>query len=164
MSTAEIYTQFAAYEARGVSPTYERLALAVAGDDRVLALLDRLPAARRQPNLLFGVVRLLGGPVHDPTRFHQFTVENWPAVEADLRTRVTQTNEAGRCAVLLPVAGLYPSLHLNLADCYRKLGDLPRARDHLHRARAGIGALGEDAYGQLIRSGLDRLTEQLSSR
>jgi Uncharacterized protein conserved in bacteria (DUF2332) len=108
VTTADIYTQFAAYEARGVSPTYERLALAVAGDDRVLALLDTLPAARRQPNLLFGVVRLLGGPVHDPTRFHQFTVEHWSAVEADLLTRVTQTNEAGRCAVLLPVLAALP--------------------------------------------------------
>jgi hypothetical protein len=65
--------------------------------------------------------------------------------------------------VTLPVAGLYPSLHLNLSDCYRKLGDLDRAREHLRRARAGIGALADDDYGRLIRAGLDRLTEQLSA-
>jgi hypothetical protein len=64
--------------------------------------------------------------------------------------------------VPLPVAGLYPSLHPNLAECYRKLGDLGRAREHLQRARAGIGALGDDEYGQLIRGGLDRLAQQLT--
>jgi hypothetical protein len=63
--------------------------------------------------------------------------------------------------VTLPVAGLYPSLHLNLSECYRKLGDLGRAREHLQQARAGIGALGDDEYGQLIRGGLERLAEQL---
>jgi tetratricopeptide (TPR) repeat protein len=70
-----------------------------------------------------------------------------------------RTAEAG---VVLPVAGLYPSLHLNLADCHRRLGDLEQAREHLRQARAGIGALGDDEYGQLIRAGLDRLTQQLS--
>ncbi|WP_182884593.1 tetratricopeptide repeat protein [Microbispora sp. H10885] len=63
--------------------------------------------------------------------------------------------------VPLSVAGLYPSLHLNLAECYRKLGDLDRAREHLRQARAEIGALGDDGYGRLIRGGLERLAEQL---
>jgi len=67
----------------------------------------------------------------------------------------------GRAGVALPVAGLYPSLHLNLGECYRKLGDLGRAGEHLESARAGMGALGDDEYGRLIRSGLDRLTRQL---
>jgi hypothetical protein len=67
-----------------------------------------------------------------------------------------------QAGVTLPVAGLYPSLHLNLSDCYRKLGDLGRAREHLQQAQAGIGALGDDEYGQLIKSGLDRLAQQLA--
>jgi len=54
------------------------------------------------------VVRLLGGPVDDPAAFHDFTVANWPAIEAELRTRATQTNEAGRCALLLPVLASLP--------------------------------------------------------
>jgi hypothetical protein len=66
-----------------------------------------------------------------------------------------------QAGVPLSVAGLYPSLHLNVSDCYRKLGDLSRAREHLQRARAEIGALGDDEYGQLIRGGLERLAEQL---
>lgn len=76
---------------------------------------------------------------------------------ADLLTdaRVAQAG------VTLPVAGLYPSLHLNLSECYRKLGDLDRAREHLQQAQATIGALGDDEYGQLIRAGLERLLELL---
>ncbi|GAB3430680.1 hypothetical protein [Flindersiella endophytica] len=66
--------------------------------------------------------------------------------------------EAG---VTLSVAGLYPSLHLNVSECYRKLGDLGRAREHLRQAQATIGALGDDEYGQLIKDGLKRQIEQL---
>ncbi|GIH80552.1 tetratricopeptide repeat protein [Planobispora longispora] len=66
--------------------------------------------------------------------------------------------EAG---VPLSVAGRYPSLHLNLSECYRRLGDFDRAREHLRQARAGIGALGDDEYGRLIRDGLERLAGQL---
>ena len=108
MTIAKVYMEFAEREARGVSSTYERLSLAVARDDEVLALLGTLPPAKRQPNLLFGVVRLLGGPVDDPAAFHEFTVRNWPAVEVELRIRATQTNEAGRCALLLPVLAALP--------------------------------------------------------
>lgn len=69
-----------------------------------------------------------------------------------------------QAGVPLSVAGLYPSLHLNVGDCYRKLGDLPRAREHLQRARETIGALGDDEYGQLIRTGLDHLAQQLDDQ
>ena len=37
------------------------------------------------------------------------------------------------------------------------------AREHLRAARAGMGALGDDDYGRLIRSGLDRLSDQLTA-
>jgi hypothetical protein len=102
------HAEFAAREARGVSPAYERLSLAVSRDEEVLALLGTLPPAKQQPNLLFGTVRFLGGPVDDPVAFHDFTVANWPTIEAELRTRATQTNEAGRCALLLPVLAALP--------------------------------------------------------
>jgi hypothetical protein len=79
---------------------------------------------------------------------------------ADLLT----DDRVAQAGVTLSVAGLYPSLHLNLAECCRKLGDLSRAREHLRRAQAGIGALGDDEYGQLIKGGLDRLARQLASQ
>jgi Uncharacterized protein conserved in bacteria (DUF2332) len=58
--TAESYRTFSA-EASGRSPQCEELALAVAGDNQLLAFLAGLPAAKRQPNLLFAGARLLLG-------------------------------------------------------------------------------------------------------
>ena len=107
-TTAARYAEFAAREAHEVSPTYERLSSAVSRDDELLALVGSLPPTKQQPNLLFGVVRFLGGPVDDPAAFHDYAVANWPAVEKEMRARATQTNEAGRCAVLLPVLAALP--------------------------------------------------------
>ncbi|RKE12791.1 DUF2332 domain-containing protein [Catellatospora citrea] len=108
MIDASRYTDFALREARGVSPTYERLSLAIAADEQILALLATVPEPKRQPNLLLGVVRLLGGPVDDPAAFRDFTLARWSAIEPELRTRATQTNESGRCALLLPVLSALP--------------------------------------------------------
>jgi hypothetical protein len=44
--------EFAVREARGVSQIYERLSLAIWGDETILALLEAVPAPKRQPNLL----------------------------------------------------------------------------------------------------------------
>ncbi|MFE9956735.1 DUF2332 domain-containing protein [Micromonospora sp. NPDC005299] len=107
MTTADRYVAFAR-EARGVSSAYERLSEAVARDDELLARIDTLPSAKRQPNLLFAVVRLLGGPVTDPAAFRGYALANWAAIEAEMRVRATQTNEPGRCAVLLPVLASLP--------------------------------------------------------
>ncbi|BCY08975.1 hypothetical protein [Actinoplanes sp. L3-i22] len=92
---------------------------------------------------------------------HQELLWDQLALAAAYLLNDERTAQAG---VALPVAGLYPSLHLNLADCYRKLGDLDRAREHLHHAQAGIDALGDDEYGQLIRNGLNTLTQQLTTQ
>jgi hypothetical protein len=91
---------------------------------------------------------------------HQELVWDQRALIAADQLTGDRVAEAG---VVLPVAGLYPSLHLNLSECYRKLGDLGLAREHLEKARDGMGALGDDEYGRLIRSGLDRLTALLAA-
>jgi hypothetical protein len=69
---------------------------------------------------------------------------------------------AARAGATTPVAGFYPSLHLNLAECYRKLGDLDRAREHVSHGRDLLGALADDGYGQQIRDGLAALEQRLS--
>ncbi|MGH3916560.1 MAG: tetratricopeptide repeat protein, partial [Pseudonocardiaceae bacterium] len=61
-----------------------------------------------------------------------------------------------------PVRGFYPSLQLNLGECYRKLGDLDRAREHLQLGRAAVHALEDDGYGRMIKKGLDSLADRLS--
>jgi hypothetical protein len=68
---------------------------------------------------------------------------------------------ATQAGLSLPVAGLHPSLHLNLSECYRKLGDLARAREHLQQAQATICVLPDDEYGRLIRDGLQQVAERL---
>jgi hypothetical protein len=62
-----------------------------------------------------------------------------------------------------PVRAFYPSLHLNLGESYRKVGDLDAAREHLARGRACAGALDDDGYGRMIRAGLDDLAARLDA-
>ena len=100
---AERYRHFAEREARGRSPLYERFALGVAGDPELLELLESLPPAKQQPNLLFAVVLYLGGRQPDFGAFRRFVLEHADQVVAAMLARRTQTNEVGRCALLLPL-------------------------------------------------------------
>ncbi len=102
------YLAFARGQAAGSSPVYERLAYAVAADPGAQRALASVPAAKRQPNLLFGVGRLLGAPVQDPQAFLGWLADHWAQVRAELLARSTQTNEAGRCATLVPALNRLP--------------------------------------------------------
>lgn len=62
----------------------------------------------------------------------------------------------------LTLRSFQPSLHLNLAEDYRKLGDLDRARAHLARAAQSADALPDSGLGAMIRGGIARLTDQLA--
>jgi len=101
-TTSERYRQFAEVETDS-SPRYRDLALGVAEDSTVCRLIDRLPVPRRQVNLVFAAARYRGAPMESYRAFRDWMLVNWPAVEHVARTRTTQTNEAARCAVLLPV-------------------------------------------------------------
>ncbi|MBI0293181.1 hypothetical protein JBE04_01385 [Streptomyces sp. PRKS01-29] len=52
----------------------------------------------------------------------------------------------------------FPSLHLNVAAGYLRLGQEKAARDQLALARAAAGALGDDPYGDGVRAAILRLT------
>jgi len=58
---------------------------------------------------------------------------------------------------------LYPSLHLNLAEDYRKAGDFSAAREHLARATRLAGELPENGYGNTIRRGIAGMAAQLAA-
>jgi hypothetical protein len=107
MPVAERYRRFAE-EARGRSPLYERLALGVAGDRGLLELLDRLPPAKQQPNLLFAAVQYLAGPQPDLDAFRSFVLGHADEVLATMAAHRTQTNEVGRCSLLLPLLAAIP--------------------------------------------------------
>lgn len=116
--TAERYRRFAQVEAAGLSPQYERLALAVADDPRVLDLLAQVDQPQQQPNLLLGAIRLHEVATDDPVAALDWVVAHPDEVLTVLRTRFTQTNEAARCALLLPslaaIAGDRPVALLEL--------------------------------------------------
>ncbi|MBG0856899.1 hypothetical protein I2W78_34880 [Streptomyces spinoverrucosus] len=61
----------------------------------------------------------------------------------------------------LAVRALYPSLHLNLAADYVKLGHADAARTHLRQARGAADALGDDTYGDGVRAAIGRLELRL---
>ncbi|MFI6033741.1 hypothetical protein ACIBBD_06070 [Streptomyces sp. NPDC051315] len=61
----------------------------------------------------------------------------------------------------LEVRALYPSLHLNLAADYVKLGRSEAARTHVRRARRAAGALGDDSYGDGVRAAISRMELRL---
>jgi hypothetical protein len=102
-ATSEVYRIFADVEARGVSPVYFDWAASIAEDPDVLGLIESLPRHKRQPNLVFAAARLKGAPVEPYAGFRSWLLAHWAEVEPVIRERSTQTNEAGRCAVLLPV-------------------------------------------------------------
>ncbi|AUQ73190.1 DUF2332 domain-containing protein [Phaeobacter piscinae] len=100
---AERYVRFAQWEAAGQSPIYERLALHVAHSQNCLGFLSALPADRQQPNLLFAAVRHVAGNISCPEAFDRVIRDRAEEVSTVMRRRTTQTNEPGRCAVLLPL-------------------------------------------------------------
>ena len=78
------------------------------------------------------------------------------AVDGVSDERAQEFNES------LRVRGFMPSLYLSLADDHRRLGNADRAHEFLEKARATSGALGDDAYGDLVRGVLDKVSRALA--
>ncbi|MFB8008243.1 DUF2332 domain-containing protein [Nocardia sp. NPDC056000] len=108
MNTAQRYEFFAEHEARGHSECYERWSREIAYDDEILTLIEQLPTDKRQPNLILGAARYLGAEPSEFTDFKPWLIRHWAAVAETAIARRTQTNEAGRAAVLLPALARIP--------------------------------------------------------
>lgn len=61
----------------------------------------------------------------------------------------------------LAVRAFYPSLHLNLAVDYARLGRPDAARSHLRLARGALASLADDVHGDGVRTALARLEARL---
>lgn len=86
---------------------------------------------------------------------------NWDLRALDASLRCTEA-QAQRHQLSI---GLFkPSLYVNLAEDYFKLGDLAQSREHLTTARELTGHLADDAYGQMILRGIERLAGQLAAQ
>lgn len=60
------------------------------------------------------------------------------------------------------VAGLAPSLHLNLGDGYLRQGRVTEATEQLRQGQAALGVLADDGYGRMVRDGLARLGDRIT--
>jgi hypothetical protein len=95
-------------EARGRSAQYEALAATVAEDQEIITFLRSLPAAKRQPNLLFAAARYLLGQPPVIGSLRALVAGRGAELAAVMRARRTQTNEPARCATLLPALAALP--------------------------------------------------------
>jgi hypothetical protein len=101
-----------------------------------------------------------GEPLHRcMVAHHMADTQDDPEDELDwdvraLRAASGMSGEAAR--------GFHPSLHLNLAASYWRVGEERMALSHLGRARESCWALGEDAYGDRIRAAVGRMELRLT--
>jgi hypothetical protein len=126
--------------------------------------------ARRRLTGLWDRVGLDGDPLHRVTLAH-FLADLQDDVRAELDWDERALAAAGDLTderaqqydAALRVRGMLPSLHLGVADCLRRLGDAPGARQHLAQAEASIGELADDGYGRLVRTGLEHVRGALEA-
>lgn len=148
--------------------------------DRITAAVERsrrgdVEAAAAEFDALWDE---LTGPDGDP--FHRCVLAHYAAdVQPDPHAELMWDERALAAAAgasddsaqahhpSLRIAGFYPSLHLNLADVLRRLGDHERAREHVEAARARMGDLPDDeataGYRETIRTALDRVERDLDA-
>jgi hypothetical protein len=107
ISLAENYRVWA-QEAKGRSPAYVTLSDSVADEPAILEFLGTLPPDKRQPNLLFASAYYLLGTPADPGTLRNLVNRDPDALTQVMLTRRTQTNEAARCATLLPALAQLP--------------------------------------------------------
>lgn len=107
------------------------------------------PAAARRTLLdLWSAIGVTGDPLHrctlahhladlydDPAQALAWDVRALDAADALTEQRLRTHHEG------LRLAGFHPSLHLNLADLYRRLGSFDAATAHLTEARRHVSAL-----------------------
>ncbi|AZM78899.1 hypothetical protein D1J63_31110 [Streptomyces sp. KPB2] len=113
-----------------------------------------------------------GDPLHRCTLAHYLAdTQDDPAEELawDLRAlsaaeELTEDRFADRHEATSAARALYPSLHLNLAADYDRLGHREAARLHLRRARTAAESLAPGRYGAGVRASIDRLELRLDGR
>jgi len=125
--------------------------------------------ARHRYLVLWAEIGEHGDPLHRCTLAHYLAdTQDDPGDELawDLRAlsaaeELAQDDTAERHGGRLAARALYPSLHLNLAADYDRLGHREAARLHLRRARSAADALADDRYGERVRAAIRRLETRL---
>lgn len=117
-----LFELFAEAECR-TEPLYERICRLAAQSEELMYLLKPAPPLQRRPNLLLAAIHdlVLAGTPHRLREYfpsvggarevddevaailHDFCAQYRHELDRRIASRTTQTNEVGRCAVLLPV-------------------------------------------------------------
>ncbi|MGW3396328.1 hypothetical protein [Streptomyces hydrogenans] len=128
-------------------------------------------SARRKLLDLWSAIGVTGDPLHrcslahyladlydDPAQALAWDIRALDAADAVTEQRV-QEHHAG-----LRISGFYPSLYLNLADDYRRLGSFEAATEHIDAARKHAPGLPRDPYGDLLRGAIQEVAEAIDKR
>jgi hypothetical protein len=128
-------------------------------------------SARQKLLNLWSATGVTGDPLHrcslahyladlyeDPAQALAWDIRALDAADAVTEQRVQEHHAS------LHIAGFYPSLHLNLADNYRRLGSFDAATEHINAAKEHAPNLRQDAYGAFLRTALDEVAEAISRR
>ncbi|MFJ6842556.1 hypothetical protein ACIQRE_07785 [Streptomyces griseoluteus] len=94
----------------------------------------------------------------DPAQALTWDIRALDAADALTEQRVQQHHTG------LQIDGFYPSLHLNLADNYRRLGSFEAAEEHIDAARSHAPNLPDTPYGDLIRGAIHGVGEAIERR
>ncbi|MFH9613243.1 hypothetical protein ACH4MM_05690 [Streptomyces pratensis] len=145
--------------------------MAAIGDALAEGRAGDIASARRKLLSLWSAIGVTGDPLHrctlahyladlyeDPAQALAWDVRALDAADAVTEQRV-QEHHAG-----LHIAGFYPSLHLNLADNYRRLGSFATATEHMEAAKEHLPGVPQDAYGAFLRTALEGVAEAISRR
>ncbi len=100
---AERYRSFAYNAFAGELEIYQKLTLAIAGSRELLGFIAELPPERRQPSLFLAAVRHLHGVPESADQLLETIRRDPESIRRVMLSRTTQTNEPGRCSVLLPL-------------------------------------------------------------
>lgn len=128
-------------------------------------------SARRSLLNLWSAIGVTGDPLHrcslahyladlheDPAQALAWDIRALDAADAVTEERV-QEHHAG-----VHIVSFFPSLHLNLADDYRRLGSFETAAEHIDAARAHVPQLPQGPYGDLLRGAVREVAEAIDRR
>jgi hypothetical protein len=140
--------------------------------DQLAAAMDLAHAGRRDEAA--GLFEAIWSRLPDRDRVRRLTVAHamadlqddprdelaWDVLALEIAGRLSDEDLA-QAGLDVSTESLYPSLHLNVAEAYRKVGDLDAARRHCAEGRAALAVLGSDPYGGMLIDAFARLEARI---
>ncbi len=126
-----------------------------------------LQAAREQLLKLWDMWAVTGAPLECSTIAHFIAdTQEHPSAELEWDLRALQAATGVREPEdhepdVPSLQAFLPSLHLNVGDAYRRVGEPTRARRHAEIGLRHVRAVEDNGYGGMIKAGLDRLLSRL---